>query len=319
MNRLQSFVKRLFGGGPPQPRMQPENSQSPIPCSTPKLIGYWAAAPHWSWHPSHHDGEPAWPDIRRAVLPGWRSAEREQLLAYVRSGHRCRGFLGFSACRFECRSTYSSLGSGELTDGEWIWPEGLVHDMERRGVVLPEEFVASASGRGWRLPPVDQVEGVAPGVLLYRTFGLDEAARSQIYQRIREGGCKVDAAVWLRWANRLPEASAIEKSIERKVFERFSLVVQYTEASGADDLLDDFDERVWETVGEQYGRHTPKVENERIIEGIAVEQREAVVAQVLDGVRHCGLMDRIKVIDSAPDPDDWQRDRDVTIWPQGEP
>ncbi len=316
MDRLYSFAKRLLGGGfqPPSP---PQQSGPPVPCSTLKLIGYWAAAPHWTWASSPRDGELAWPDIRRAVWTGWSSPERERVAAYLRSGHRCRGYLGFSACRFECRSTYRILGSGELTDGEWIWPEGLVHYVERHGVVLPEEFVASAAVRGWRVPPVDQVEGAAPGVLLYRTFGSDEATRSQIYERIRACGCTVDNVVWFGWANRLPEASTVPSSPDPKVMERFSLVVQYTEASGDDGRWDDFDEGVWEKVGEHYGRHAPNVENERVIEGIAVEQREAVVARVLDGLRRCELMDRVKVIYSAPDPDDWQRDRDVTVWPQG--
>jgi hypothetical protein len=78
-----------------------------------KLMGYWAP---------HEAGQPPWPDVRRAVRPGWRAADRGRLVAYLRNGHRCNGYPGFSSCRFDCRVTYSILGSGELTDGEWVWP-----------------------------------------------------------------------------------------------------------------------------------------------------------------------------------------------------
>ena len=78
-------------------------------------------------------------------------------MAYLRNGHYRGAALGFSACRFECRDKYGMLGSGELTDGEWVWPEGLPHYVERHGVMLPEEFVASASAREWKVPPIDQV------------------------------------------------------------------------------------------------------------------------------------------------------------------
>src|SRR5258708_7320757 len=81
--------------------------------------------------------------------------------------------------------------------------------------------------------------------------------------------------------------------------------------------MDAFDERVWDKVGEQYERHVPNVGEERAIEWISVEHRDTVVALVLEGLRRYELLDRVKVICSEPDPDNWQRDRDVTVWPQG--
>lgn len=305
---------------------EPLKQQSPR--HTLKRIGYWAPAPHWSWAASHKDGQPPWPDIHRAVRPRWRSAEREQLVAYLRNGLRCSGALGFSACRFECRVTYSILGSGELTDGEWVWPEGLPHYVERHGVILPEEFVATASARGWRVPPADEVGHLVPFTLAYRAMRAmrsgDTALVAQIDKSIRENSCKVDHSVgidysvWLEWAKGLPEGPRAPLPPDPKVLKTFSLVVQYPDVDEPDEQLDGFDEHVWDRVGEQYGRHADNVGYERVIEGISVEYRDTVVAVVLEGLRRYDLLGRVKVICSVADPDDWQRNRDATLWPQGD-
>ena len=39
------------------------------------------------------------------------------------------------------------MGSWDLTDGTWVWPEGLAHYIEAHGVILPEEFVDRALSR----------------------------------------------------------------------------------------------------------------------------------------------------------------------------
>lgn len=202
------FLKHLFGGTPSRPLAQPSKSAGawtvpfivingapltqkeledrvakwttpvePSPTVGPplKLIGYWAPAPQWREERVCSQA-PRWPDVRRAVRPNWRVAERELLVAYLRKGHRCRGYLGFSACRFDCPETNGALGCRELTDGEWVWPEGLPHYVERHDVMLPEEFVASASARQWVVPAVESLR-----------------KRS------------VDYTFWLAWAANLPD------------------------------------------------------------------------------------------------------------------
>jgi len=42
------------------------------------------------------------------------------------------------------------MGSRELTDGEWIWPEGLAHYVEHHDVILPDAFVDHCRSRAWR-------------------------------------------------------------------------------------------------------------------------------------------------------------------------
>jgi hypothetical protein len=155
--------------------------------------------------------------------------------------------------------------------------------------MLPEEFVASASARGWTVPPKDQV--------------------------LQRGVAEYDYSAWLEWAKGLPEVPGARHDPDPSVLERFSLV-QCCDTCEPDEQLDAFDEQVWDKVGEHYGRHAPNVGDERVIERISVAHRDTVIALVLDGLRRYGLMDRVKVICSEPDPDDWHRDRDVTVWPR---
>jgi hypothetical protein len=42
------------------------------------------------------------------------------------------------------------MGSREFTDGEWVWPEGLVHYVECHSVVLPEIFIEHCRSKGWK-------------------------------------------------------------------------------------------------------------------------------------------------------------------------
>lgn len=102
-----------------------------------KLIGYWIynlkdlSLPH----PGELVGEmPA--DVRAAVCH------------YLSNGTYYNGYRGQSWCRFHCGAEHREMGHREFTDGEWIWPEGLVHYVRHHGIVLPDEFIAAAtSGR----------------------------------------------------------------------------------------------------------------------------------------------------------------------------
>jgi hypothetical protein len=92
-------------------------------------------------------------DPTRLVQPEWAGDERSQLAQYLRAGHRCCSYLGFSFCRFECGIARNRMGSGDLTDGTWIWPEGLAHYVEEHGICLPDEFLADARTSGFVIHP----------------------------------------------------------------------------------------------------------------------------------------------------------------------
>jgi hypothetical protein len=44
------------------------------------------------------------------------------------------------------------MGSRDLSDGTWVWPEGLAHYVERHNVVLPEAFVHTMRAGAWAVP-----------------------------------------------------------------------------------------------------------------------------------------------------------------------
>lgn len=109
------------------------------------MVGYWA----WL----EGDGPPGdqrcpLPDPRRLVDPGWRPHHRELIAGYVRAGVVVVHWCGLSPCRFGC----GAYGSTCMSDGVWLWPEGLVHYVECHSLRLPDEFVATMEGNAWIVP-----------------------------------------------------------------------------------------------------------------------------------------------------------------------
>jgi hypothetical protein len=86
----------------------------------------------------------------QALVGPWDPATRAHVLAYLNGGHQLFIYGGPARCRFACRET---LGNRDLTDGTWVWPEGLGHYVELHDVQLPERFVAHAVARGGVVAP----------------------------------------------------------------------------------------------------------------------------------------------------------------------
>ncbi|MBL8753433.1 MAG: hypothetical protein JNK15_09045 [Planctomycetes bacterium] len=97
----------------------------------------------------------------QALVGGWRPAERDAVLRYLRAGKVLVRYPEASFCRFDCGET--ALGTSDLTDGRHVWPEGLAHYVECHDVRLPESFVAHVVAAGGE---------VAPFRLPKATFGL---------------------------------------------------------------------------------------------------------------------------------------------------
>ena len=89
-------------------------------------IGYWSSP-----------DAPDLPDLSRFVDPTWDSDDRETIADYVRRGIVARAYLGKSICRI-CGQ---AVGSLELSDGVYVWPEGLAHYIDAHEVRLPPRFV----------------------------------------------------------------------------------------------------------------------------------------------------------------------------------
>lgn len=92
------------------------------------LIGYWSGG----------YGNDNWPDVRDFVDENWHEDERLDVGHYVGNGLVARAWMGFSPCRLCDRTTNGNL---DLTDGTYIWPEGLAHYVLDHSVRLPQTFV----------------------------------------------------------------------------------------------------------------------------------------------------------------------------------
>lgn len=117
------------------------------------LVGYWVGPE-----------APGYPDPSRFVDPFWSPAEKERVIGYLTSGVPFLHYCGFSWCRFHCGETH--MGTTELTDGRYYWPEGLAHYLEKHGIRLPRAFLDHVRKRR-RIDP-DRVRrrvGREPGAL----------------------------------------------------------------------------------------------------------------------------------------------------------
>ena len=105
--------------------MSPQNPfEKPL-----RLIGYWSGG----------YGGRDWRDVREFVDEGWDDDERIEVGLYLQHGLVARAWMGYSPCRL-CDSVTN--GNLDLTDGSYLWPEGLVHYVRDHHVRLPAEFVA---------------------------------------------------------------------------------------------------------------------------------------------------------------------------------
>lgn len=100
-------------------------------------IGYWRDL-DTPEHPA------VWPEPQRLVNVTW--PHRDPVTAHLNRGVEFLGSMGISGCRF-CNQTNGSL---DLTDGVYLWPEGLAHYVSEHGVFLPEAFVAHVA----EAPPI---------------------------------------------------------------------------------------------------------------------------------------------------------------------
>ena len=103
-------------------------------------IGYW------------RDEKGNWPHPSDYVDSEWEPLRRTKIVRYLRSGAILSAYLGFSFCRFKCGISNSTMGNREMTDGKWVWPEGLAHYVESHLVRLPAEFLNTMVEHNFTIP-----------------------------------------------------------------------------------------------------------------------------------------------------------------------
>jgi hypothetical protein len=171
-----------------------------------KAIGFWTQSLKDEKQPS--------PQELVGVLPG---DVRPRLVEYLASGHAVRHSCGCSWCRFGCGIDNSRMGWRDLSDGTWLWPEGLSHYVREHGIVLPEEFIVHALSTPIR--PLTEVEmkleryldgffGVGEPVIEQEMKELEEFVEHAPSSDIApEYTGEVDTEFWVRWSasRRRPE------------------------------------------------------------------------------------------------------------------
>lgn len=116
-------------------------------------VGFWA---YKHRHGDVVDGrtvnlppcERNWPDPRTLGQDDLTDENRAKLVEYLKTGQVVCRYMGTSWCRFGCEEGPNlNMGSGDFTDGKYLWPEGLSHYVEAHRVKLPDDFVNHALGR----------------------------------------------------------------------------------------------------------------------------------------------------------------------------
>ncbi|MFJ9950832.1 hypothetical protein [Kitasatospora sp. NPDC091207] len=105
-----------------------------------RILGFWGT-------PENR----ALPDPADLVDAAWDESERHWVADYLDHGQVAGSWMGVSRCRL------CALPNGyrDLTDGSFLWPEGLAHYVRDHGVRLPAEFVDHMEQR---LRALDELE-----------------------------------------------------------------------------------------------------------------------------------------------------------------
>ncbi|GAA2788193.1 hypothetical protein RMN57_36955 [Kitasatospora sp. CM 4170] len=113
-----------------------DNADRPL-----RLLGFWG--------PSENRTLPNPVDL---VDPVWDEAERLWVADYLDHGQVAASWMGSSRCRLCTRLN----GSRDLTDGYYLWPEGLAHYVLDHGVRLPAEFIDHIEQRSQALENLER-------------------------------------------------------------------------------------------------------------------------------------------------------------------
>lgn len=123
---------------------------------------------------------------------------------YLDRGLTYEQYRGISWCRFSCGDEH--MGSRDLTDGAWVWPEGLSHYLRVHSVRLPEEFIHHALSHSRPFAPV--ADGVQPDFSLWVDWSCSQRTAT-LRKAIQEA--KLEAARLSELARQEAIAAAIAR------------------------------------------------------------------------------------------------------------
>jgi hypothetical protein len=109
-----------------------------------KIIGYW----------ERDDSPGLYPHPRNFIDHEWEKENRGRIVDYLRSGYRFLQSWDYAGCCMDPERDPRDMGSSEMTDGVYAWPEGLAVYVADYGIVLPEEFVDHMKANDFRVPHI---------------------------------------------------------------------------------------------------------------------------------------------------------------------
>ena len=113
-----------------------------------KRVGFWRS-----------EREPFLPDPKTFVDESWDASERQGVIAYLESSYYMPVAQGGpSWCRFGCSPRPTDIGTQDLTDGTWLFPEGLVHYLRSHAVKPPAEFLEHIRRSDYRVPELSVLQ-----------------------------------------------------------------------------------------------------------------------------------------------------------------
>lgn len=125
-----------------------------------RALGFWRV-PHYEWSAEQRKHvyigwTSDWTAFPQAIVSALGPVEPDgRVIAYLRSAQVVETYRGLSHCRYDCGISNREMGHRELSDGVWIWPEGLAHYVERHYLPLPQEFLETAQRHAWQPPEID--------------------------------------------------------------------------------------------------------------------------------------------------------------------
>jgi len=107
-------------------------------------VGFWRS-----------DREPELPDPREHIAPDWPEDDRARLIEYLEASYMMPYFQpGSSWCRCGCSPQPPDIGTQDLTDGTWVFPEGFAHYVRVHRVKPCEEFLVHVRELNYTMPRV---------------------------------------------------------------------------------------------------------------------------------------------------------------------
>jgi hypothetical protein len=74
-----------------------------------------------------------------------------KIISYLRSKNILLPYAGYSYCRFADGPSDELMGCCDITDGFWVWPEGLPVYIEKYNIHLPKDFIDHMRKSGFKI------------------------------------------------------------------------------------------------------------------------------------------------------------------------